>query len=242
MTLYFANLLQPFFGKVREALLHNPMAGESLVPIIRCEATTTSDPIREPLRPLTYLARSDAVIIEQLRSFINDLFPEPRLSALNHIPPYDGTVGKYFERFSIIIHGRIAEAVAKQSVQNQSKKSRHLLRFLLIVIIVHEFAHIARSFFHEIELMTIPVEDNPYAVELGNSLFPLRFQEAGFQAEQAYFGGIVGVVFEDEIDGERPTFFTIEYDKISHFFLQGTDGKAYRLGEWPFPRCIPQRS
>jgi hypothetical protein len=100
MTLYIANLLQPFFGKVREALLHNPMAGESLVPIIRCEATTTSNPIREQLRPLTYIARSDAVIIEQLRSFVNDLFPEPRLSALNHIPPYDGTVGKYFEHFS----------------------------------------------------------------------------------------------------------------------------------------------
>jgi hypothetical protein len=59
----------------------------------------------------------------------------------------------------------------------------------------------------------------------------LRFPEAGFQAEQALFGGTIGVVFEDEIDGERQAFFMIKYDRISHFFLQGADGKTYRLGE-----------
>lgn len=72
--------------------------------------------------------------------------------------------------------------------------------------------------------MTVPLEEHPYAVDRGNSLFALQFREVGFQAEQAYFGGTVGVVFEDEIDGERPTFFTIEYDK----FLSS----RYSLSTW----------
>ena len=121
--------------------------------------------------------------------------------------------------------------MAREAVQNQPKKSHDLLHFLIVVCIVHEFAHVARSFLHETELVTIEIEDHPHAVELGNSLFALRFPEAGFQAEQALFGGTIGVVFEDEIDGERQAFFMIKYDRISHFFLQGADGKTYRLGE-----------
>jgi hypothetical protein len=150
---------------------------------------------------------------------------------LHWITPYTGRVGNYFERFSIIIHGRIAEALAKDSIKNQSKNSHQLLQFLVIVNIVHEFAHIARSFIHKNELDTMEVKDHPYAIELGNSLFALRFTEGGFQAEKELFGGTVGIVFEDEIDGERPPFFNIEYDKISHFFLLCADGKAYCLGE-----------
>jgi len=48
-------------------------------------------------------------------------------------------------------------------------------------------------------------------------------------AEQAFFGGIVGVVFQDEIEGERPPFFEIRYDRILYFFLLCADGTAYRL-------------
>lgn len=55
---------------------------------------------------------------------------------------------------------------------------------------------------------------------LGNSLFQLRSPEAGFQAELLLFGGTIGVVFEDEIDKERPPFFEINYDKISYLVLQ----------------------
>jgi hypothetical protein len=55
MTLFVASLLKPFFDEVCEALLHNSIAGEGLVPAIRCEATSTFDPITYPLRPLTYI-------------------------------------------------------------------------------------------------------------------------------------------------------------------------------------------
>jgi hypothetical protein len=230
MALYVASLLKPFFDEVREALLHNPMAGERLISVIRCEAISSRNPIKD-LRPLTYLALSNAAILERLNNFTRTSFPEPRLSALMHVPPYYGTVGKEFERFSIIIHGRISEAIARETVIKPSKKPRDLLHFLIIVIIVHEFAHIVRSFFHGRALITDEINDHPYAVEFDN-LFELRFPEAGFEAEQALFGGTIGVVFEDEIDEERPTFFAVNYNRISHLFLQCADGKAYRLGEW----------
>jgi hypothetical protein len=44
--------------------------------------------------------------------------------------------------------------------------------------------------------------------------------------------GIVGVAFEDEIGGEQPPFFEIKYDRISYFYLQCRDGRAYCLGEF----------
>ena len=69
MTLYIANLLQPSFGKGREALLHNPMAGESHVPIIRCEATTTSNPIREPEE--TMQTSSSTFVLSFMTYFLN---------------------------------------------------------------------------------------------------------------------------------------------------------------------------
>ena len=152
-----------------------------------------------------------------------------------HIPHWGGTVGN--ERFSILIHGRIAEAVARNaiSVQPESNKfrSRYFIHFLVVVNIIHDFAHIVRSFFHGIHLDIFESENYPYIVELGNSMAGLQFPEAGFQAEQAIFGGTVGVVFEDEVDhdGERPAFFEIEYHKIAYLFLQCADGRAYRLGE-----------
>jgi hypothetical protein len=62
----------------------------------------------------------------------------------------------------------------------------------------------------------------------------LRLPEAGYMAEQAFFGGIVGVVFRDEIEGERPLFFEIRYDRILYFFLQCADGRAYRLGTYGY--------
>ena len=68
MTLYIVTLLHPLFSQVREALLLNSMACERLIPVIRCKATSTFDPAKHPLRPLTRLGLSDAALIERLRS------------------------------------------------------------------------------------------------------------------------------------------------------------------------------
>jgi len=63
---------------------------------------------------------------------------------------------------------------------------------------------------------------------------PKNTTEAGFTVEQEFFGSI-NVIFEDEMDGNRPPFFETKYDKISHFFLQCEDGKVYRYRLGGFP-------
>jgi hypothetical protein len=56
--------------------------------------------------------------------------------------------------------------------------------------------------------------------------------EAGLMAEQGVFGDIMGIIFKDKIGGEWPPFFKIRYDRISYFYLQCGDGRAYHLGEF----------
>jgi hypothetical protein len=225
MTLYLAHLLEPLFEDVRQGILHNPLLCERFVPIIHGKAKNLPPSLLD-------LGLSDNAILQKLRHFVINSFPEPRISAKKHIPSPYGTVGKYIDRFSIVIHGRIAEALAAEAVQDRSEKSRNMLRFLIIVNIIHELAHILRSVFHESHLWTVNMYRYPYSFELGIGQPASTIPEAGLMAEQSVFGGIVGVVFEDEIGGERPPFFEIGYDRISYFYLQCGDGRAYRLGEF----------
>lgn len=224
MTLYLVHLLEPLFEDVRWELLRNSMACEHFLPVVSGRA-------KSAVNPLPDLDLSNNIISQKLRSFISNTFPEPRISALKHIPYPHGLVGEYRDRFSITIHGRIAEALAMEAVQDRSDKSRDMLRFLVIVNIVHDLAHIVRSVFHETHFRTVNIYDYPYTIEIGTDQLVSTFPEAGFTAEQEVFGGVIGVVFEDENDGDRPPFFEIQYDRISHFFLQCADGTTYRLGE-----------
>jgi len=57
-------------------------------------------------------------IIQKLCSFTHNTFPEPRISALMHIPYPHGIVGEYCDCFSITIHGRIMEALAMEATQD----------------------------------------------------------------------------------------------------------------------------
>jgi hypothetical protein len=225
MTLYLVYLLEPIFEDVHRALLRNSMACENFLPVVNGRA-------KSPVNPLPNLGISDTTIIQKLRSFIHNTFPEPRISALMHIPYPHGIVGEYRDRFSITIHGRIAEALAMEAVQDRSDKSRCMLRFLVIVNIIHDLAHIIRSVFHENHFWTVNIYDYPYTIEIGTDQLVSTFPEAGLTAEQEFFGGVIGVIFEDEKDGDRPPFFEIQYDRISHFFLQCEDGTTYRLGEF----------
>lgn len=230
MTTYINDLLQPLFAHVRVAFLRDPVACELFVPVLRCEDASATNYADTKVDAATLLRR--------LYCFINNSFPEPRISTLQHIPPFSGMVGRYIDHFSIVIHGRIAEALAMevQQLDNSPTHRRHqeLLRFLITVNIIHDFAHIARSFFNGIHLAAHTDGGYPYAREYSNTDYFLRLPEAGYMAEQAFFGGIVGVVFQDEIEGERPPFFEIRYDRILYFFLQCADGRAYRLGKYGY--------
>lgn len=230
MALYLVHLLEPLFDHVRLAFLQDPVAHERLVPILCSkEASMVKTVSSFPL--WSDFSLNDTAVLQRLCSFIENSFPEPCISALQHIPSFSGYVSRYINHFSITIHGRIAEALAMEVAQKRLDKSVQMLHFLIIVNIIHDLAHILRSFFHGVHLQTQNLAEYPYAIELSNTI---SFPEAGFMAEQAFFGGIIGVVFEDEIDEQRPPFFQIKFDKISHFFLQCADGKAYRLSTLPF--------
>jgi hypothetical protein len=230
MTTYISHLLQPLFEHVRTAFLRDSVARRLFVPILRCEGKSLTN--------YTDIKVDAATVLQRLYFFINSSFPEPRISTLQHIPSFSGIVGKYIDHFSIAIHGRIAEALAVEAQRLDNpptqRKKLLLLHFLITVNIIHDFAHTARSFFNGIHLAAHSDEGYPYASECSNTDYFLRLPEAGYMAEQAFFGGIVGIVFEDEIEGERPPFFEIRYDRILYFFLQCADGRAYRLGTYGF--------
>ena len=107
-----------------------------------------------------------------------------------------------------------------------------MLCFLIIVNIIHELAHILRSVFHELHLWAINIYCYPYSIKLGIGQPISTIPEAGLMTKQGIFGGMVGVISEDEIGGEWPPFFEIGYDRISYFYLQCGDGRAYHLGEF----------
>jgi hypothetical protein len=107
-----------------------------------------------------------------------------------------------------------------------------MLHFLIIVNIIHELAHILCSVFHKLHLWTINIYHYPYSIELSISQPVLTIPEAGLMTERGVFGGIVSIIYEDEIGGEQPPFFKIRYDRISYFSLQCRDERAYHLGEF----------
>jgi hypothetical protein len=203
MTDYISYLLTPFFDHVRTAFLRDPVARSLFVPILCFEGPSSTND--------AYFTNVDtATVLQRLYHFIKYTFPEPRISTLRHIPSASGTVGRYIDHFSIVIHGRIAEALAVEAQQSENspthKRQLLLLRFLVTVNIIHDFAHKARSFFNGIHLATCNVEGYPYASECSHLDYFFRLPEAGYMAERALFGGIVGVVFQDEIEGERLPF------------------------------------
>ncbi|KIM89185.1 hypothetical protein PILCRDRAFT_2458 [Piloderma croceum F 1598] len=201
------------------------MACERFLPVV-------SGGAKSAVNPLPDLGLSNNIIIQKLHFFISSTFPEPCISALKHIPYPHELVGKYHDYFSITIHDRIAEALAMEAVQDQSDKLRDMLHFLVIVNIIHELAHIVCLVLHETHFQTVNIYDYPYTIGIGTDQLILTFPEAGFTAEQEVFGGVIGVIFEDEKDGDQPPFFKIQYDRISHFFLQCEDGMTYCLGEF----------
>jgi len=122
------------------------------------------------------------------------------------------------------IHGRLAAALSKP----QKPRNLSQLRFIVIVIILHQLAHAVTVRFH---MGTQSAEDDTFPYYVSWRIPPfVRLPEQGFTVEEALFGGIVGVVFEDELDGSPPLFFCSDFTKISHLFLHCRNGMTYRLG------------
>lgn len=131
----------------------------------------------------------------------------------------------------LTIHGRIANALTKESTSNSNPKSHSstALQFFATVVLVHELAHATRNHFGVDTESHLVTDKPPYYID-NESL--RMFPEAGFQVEMALFGGIIGVVFQDEeVWAEPSSVADVDFDHIDHFFLLCRDEKAYRLGK-----------
>lgn len=59
-----------------------------------------------------------------------------------------------------------------------------------------------------------------------------KYREPGFFVEEGIFGGIIGVVFQDEREtGVSPRVLEADYTNIDYLFVHKADGNTYRLGE-----------
>ena len=214
------NPLVSLFQGVRQALLlTQPPTLTAFLPIFH-GLTVSEYFVADKPHPLAI--QDPDLELSTLLAFFRDEFPQPSLSSpgLWAAAPK----GPMRDLTTIAIHGRLAAALS----QPQSPRNLCQLRFLVIVIILHQLGHAIATRFQK---GTISMEDNAFPFYVSCRAPPvMRFPEQGFLVEEALFGGIVGVVFEDELDSLLPPFFQSDFTKISHLFLHCRDGRTYRLG------------
>jgi hypothetical protein len=218
-SLLLVEHLKPIFSAVRGALLTQPTALAVFLPIFRGETIPADSNSYEPR---SYTAHESDGDLSTLLSFFRDEFPQPTFSSLGlwqgapKAPMLDPT--------TMAIHGRLAMALS----QPQSPRNVCLLRFIVVVIILHQLAHAISCRFPMTDMLCLEHNSFPYYF---SGRFPplVRFPEQGFSVEEGLFGGMVGVVFENEVDGSPPMFFQSDFTRISHLFLHCRDGSTYRL-------------
>jgi len=206
--------LIPLFHGLQKELLTQPAAFTAFLPMFRCETVSEDPDIRRQ-------AQGSDLEISTLLTFFRDAFPRPSVSSpgLWHSVPGISMI----DPTMIEIHGRLAIALS----QDQSPRNISLLRFIVVVIILHQLAHAVASRFQK---ATRSMEHSVFPYYLSCRAPPvMRFPEHGFSVEEDLFGGMVGVVFENELDGLPPMFFRSDFTKIAHLFLHCRDGLTYRL-------------
>jgi hypothetical protein len=208
--------LIPLFQGVRQALLAQPFALSPFLPIFH--GVTISEGSDTPKSTV----QGSDLELAALLTFFRDAFPRPNVSSpglwhyVAHPPMIDLTM--------ITIHGRLARALS----QPQNLRNLCQLRFIVVVIILHQLGHAVATRFHK---GTLSIKDDAFPYHISCHAPPvIRFPEQGFSVEEALFGGIVGVVFDDELDGLPPMFFRSDFTRISHLFLHCRNGLTYRLG------------
>ena len=213
--------LIPLFRSVQQALLTQSPTLIAFLPIFRDLTVSESEHSVTP-KPSAVQASGSDIELSTLLSFFRDEFPQPSVSSpgLWHASPKCSMR----DLTTMAIHGRLAAALS----QPQKPHNLCQLRFIVIVIILHQLAHAVTVRFH---MGTLSVEDDTFPYHISCRAPPVeRFPEQGFTVEEALFGGIVGVVFEDELDSSPPLFFRSDFTKISHLFLHCRNGMTYRLG------------
>ena len=213
------NSLTPLFQGVQQAIPTQPHVLTAFLPVFR--DLTLSEYSVTP-KPLSLTAEASDVELSTLLAFFRDEFPTPSVSSpgLWH----GGPQCSMRDLTTMEIHGRLAAALS----QPQKPHNLCQLQFIIIVIILHQLAHAVTVRFH---MGTLSIEVDTFPYHISCRAPPVeRFPEQGFMVEEALFGGIVGVVFEDELDSSPPLFFRSDFTKISHLFLHCRNEMTYLLG------------
>ncbi|KAJ7278982.1 hypothetical protein C8J57DRAFT_1305186 [Mycena rebaudengoi] len=107
-----------------------------------------------------------------------------------------------------------------------STGGQDLLKFLGLAIILHGLGHGFRALFAS-ELLPYHAYCATTHANPPRGIFfserhrfsALTLSEPGFAAEIGIFGGVIGAVFEDEVDGVLPPFFDLDYRKLKFLCL-----------------------
>ncbi|THH20950.1 hypothetical protein EW146_g503 [Bondarzewia mesenterica] len=206
------------FHAVQQVLIKHPTVLSAFLPIFWGEIESEHYDPRGP-HPST-ISSSDSDLTTLL-SFFQYSLPRPSISSAGlwqgcSEPPMKDLT-------TIAIHGRLAAALRLP----QSDENFCLLQFIIIVIILHQLAHAVAARFQG---WTLSLKSSvfPYHVSC-RGLPVIQFPEHGFSVEEGLFGGIIGIIFQDEVDASPPMFFYSDFTRISYLFLHCRDGSTYRL-------------
>ncbi|KAJ6507147.1 hypothetical protein C8R47DRAFT_1315481 [Mycena vitilis] len=155
-------------------------------------------------------------IPDSIRAYFQTSFP-----TLNVFPPrYVATTNDDTVGVDLPFHPAIDVALAENSEDP-------LLQFLVVVAAIHNLGHTVRKFFWPFVGQATSMEAYPFYCEKecppGNI-----YAESGFAAEIALFGGVIGVVFQDEKPLEFD-FFDLDYTRIAYFCITPPSGVTYKI-------------
>ncbi|CAL1698004.1 unnamed protein product [Somion occarium] len=224
------------FQSVRNALVDNSAYLAPFLPIARGQ------------RPLETMKPSDAfdptkeTEIEALCSFIRNEFPNPHISSLGRWCHKATTAMP--DPSILEIHGRLAAAFE----QPQTQENNTYLQFIVLTIILHALGHAIHNRFVGVKTNASAISEWPYHLAAEARPGVRQYREQGFAVEEGLFGGILGVVFqnEEEVRGRQglggprgtvPKILEADWSKIDHLFIQRRDGSVYRID----PSTVEQR-
>ncbi|KAK7688483.1 hypothetical protein QCA50_008021 [Cerrena zonata] len=219
------NLVKYLFKDTRHALLNTPNVLPALhfLTTEECLSLDSAPHIPHEIPP------SDNRL-EDLSKFIKTSFPAYDVSPQGSWCSYDFPLPRIEPDFSLDIHGRLVSALnSPQTVRNYSR-----LQFLVIVVIIHRLGHlIATNFNGDYDGQSKTIREFPFhgcrfKHEPGDK--SKTVSEPGFLAEEALFGGIIGVVFKEErANGYPPRLLQADFTLISHLVLHCRDGSTYQI-------------
>ncbi|KAJ6555179.1 hypothetical protein DFH09DRAFT_1280539, partial [Mycena vulgaris] len=155
--------------------------------------------------------------------YIRISFPSLKITPERYIATsHDPATGNY-DFTAITVHYSINSAFTSASDPDD------LLDFLGFAIIIHGLGHAFRALgaSEMIPGYAHPPMHHGHFFSERRVFSALAFPEAGFAAEIGIFGGVIGAVFDDEVNGALPPFLDLDYRKIKFLCLSRQEGPEF---------------